>query len=86
MIFDIPNNLQFVLTALKLRLAEFSRAFNTDIGVVSLFASMIPRYLKHLTVSISYLYTCNYAEQFINMALVLPTFTYRLLVLQNVTS
>ena len=53
LIFDIPNNLQLVLTALKLRLAEFNRAFSIDIGVVSLFASMIPRYLKHLTVSIS---------------------------------
>ncbi len=53
LIFYIPNNLQFVLTALKLRLAEFNRAFNTDIGVVSLFAIMIPKYLKLLTVSIS---------------------------------
>jgi hypothetical protein len=53
LIFYIPNNLQFVLTALKLRLAEFNRAFSIDTGVVSLFAIMIPKYLKLLTVSIS---------------------------------
>ena len=78
MILDIPNILQFVHTALKLRLAEFNLAFNTDTGVVSLLAIIIPKYLKRLTVSIFLLYTCNYDEQLTNMALVLPTFISKL--------
>jgi hypothetical protein len=68
LILDIPNILQFVHTALKLCLAEFNLAFNTDTGVVSLLAIMIPKYLKRLTVSIFLLYTCNYDEQLTNMA------------------
>ena len=86
MILDIPNILQFVHTALKLRLAEFNLAFNTDTGVVSVFAIMIPKFLKRLTVSIFLLYTCNYDEQLTNMALVLPTLISRLFVLQKHTS
>ena len=43
---DIPNILQFVHTALKLRLAEFILAFNILTGVVTSFAMMIPRYLN----------------------------------------
>jgi hypothetical protein len=86
LILDIPNILQFVHTALKLRLAEFNLAFNTDTGVVSLLAIMIPKYLKRLTVSIFLLYTCNYDEQLTNMALVLPTLISRLFLLQKHTS
>jgi hypothetical protein len=43
---DIPNILQFVHTALKLRLADLSLAYNILTGVVTSFAIMIPRYLN----------------------------------------
>jgi hypothetical protein len=52
--FEIPSSLQFVHTALKLRLAELSLAFNILLGVVILLAIIIPKYLNSLTVSISY--------------------------------
>jgi uncharacterized protein (UPF0333 family) len=52
--FEIPSSLQFVHTALKLRLAELSLAFNILLGVVLLLAIIMPKYLNSLTVSISY--------------------------------
>jgi predicted anti-sigma-YlaC factor YlaD len=52
--FDIPNILQLVQIALKLRLAEHSLAYNILRGVVMLFAIIIPKYLNSSTVSISY--------------------------------
>jgi hypothetical protein len=52
--FEIPSSLQFVHTALKLRLAELSLAFKILLGVVKLLAIIIPRYLNSFTVSISY--------------------------------
>ena len=83
MIFDIPNNLQFVHTALKLRLAAFNLAFKIATGVVALLAITIPKYLNYATVSIFYPYTYNYAELLTNMALVLPILILSELVLQN---
>jgi hypothetical protein len=52
--FEIPSSLQFVHTALKLRLAELSLAFKILLGVVKLFAIIIPKYLNSSTVLISY--------------------------------
>jgi hypothetical protein len=43
---DMPNILQFVHTALKLRLAEFSLAYNILTGLVTSFAIIMPRYLN----------------------------------------
>ena len=51
---EIPSSLQLVHTALKLRLAELSLAFNILLGVVKLFAIIIPKYLNSSTVLISY--------------------------------
>jgi hypothetical protein len=51
---DIPNILQLEQIALKLRFAEHSLAYNILRGVVILFATIIPKYLNSLTVSISF--------------------------------
>jgi predicted anti-sigma-YlaC factor YlaD len=83
---DIPSSLQFVHTALKLRLAELSLAFNILLGVVILFAIMIPKYLNSLTVPISFPYIFIFAKQLTNIALVFPMFITKLLVLQKPTS
>jgi hypothetical protein len=51
---DMPNILQLEQIALKLRFAEHSLAYNILRGVVILFATIIPKYLNSLTVSISF--------------------------------
>jgi hypothetical protein len=78
--------LQFVHTALKLRLAAFNLAFKIATGVVALLAITIPKYLNYATVSIFYPYTYNYAELLTNMALVLPTLISKLFYVQKSTS
>jgi hypothetical protein len=44
------------------------------VGLVALLYNIMPKYLNSSTVSIFYIFTYTYALQFINMALVLPTF------------
>jgi hypothetical protein len=51
----IPNILQLLQTALKLRFAAPSLAFKILLGVVKLLAMIIPRYLNSYTVSTSLL-------------------------------
>jgi predicted anti-sigma-YlaC factor YlaD len=82
----IPSSLQLVQTALKLRFAEHSLAFKILLGVVILFAIIIPRYLNYCTVSISLLYTFITAVQLTNMALVLPTLITRLFLFKKLAS
>jgi hypothetical protein len=82
--FVIPIILQFVHIDRKLRLAAFKRAFKIMSGFVALLANLIPKYLNSETVSIFLLSTNIYALQFTNIALVLPTFITRELLLQKV--
>ncbi len=53
--FVIPNILLLLQTALKLRVAAFNLAFMILLGVVKLFAMIIPRYLNSYTVSTYYI-------------------------------
>ena len=53
--FVIPSILQLLQIALKLRFAAPSLAVRILLGVVKLFAMIIPRYLNSYTVSTSIL-------------------------------
>lgn len=82
---EIPNSLQFDLTAQKVLLDLFIRSYNKTSGFLLLFDNFKPKYLNSFTVSISLSFTIRVSTQFTYIALVFLAFICKSLSLQNYT-